>query len=58
MVIFKGMAIKTDHAKGLGLALDSGSKLGCDVPGTNPPIHLWLRRSTNSRGKKLLTTST
>ena len=38
------MAIKTDenHAKRFGLALEPGSKLGCDVPGTNPPIHLWL----------------
>ena len=37
------MAIKTDenHAKGFGLALDSGSKLGCDVPSANPTIHLW-----------------
>ena len=46
MVIFKGMLIKTNenHAKRFGLALDSGSKLGCDVPTTNPPIHLWRER--------------
>ena len=34
MVVFKGMDIKADenHAKKFGLALDSVSKLGCDVP--------------------------
>ena len=44
MVIFKGMAIKTDenHAKRFGLALNLGSKLVCDVPSTNPPIHLYI----------------
>ena len=38
------MAITTDgnHAKRLALALDSGLKLVCDVPSTNPPIHLYL----------------
>ena len=36
------MAIKTDEnqAKSFHLALDSGSKLGCDVPSTDPPIHV------------------
>ena len=46
-VLFKGMAVITDeifenHAKRFSLALDSGSKLGCDVPSAYPPIHLWL----------------
>ena len=37
------IAIQTDvdYAKKIGLVLDSGLKLGCDVPSTNPPIHLW-----------------
>ena len=38
------IAIQTDvdYAKKIGRVLDSGLKLGCDVPSTNPPIHLWL----------------
>ena len=38
------MAINTDenHATRFSLSLDSGLKLGCDVPSTNPPIHLWV----------------
>ena len=41
-MIFKRMAIQTDvdYAKQIGLVLDSGINLGCDVPSTNPPIHL------------------
>ena len=31
-----------NHAKRFGLALDSGSKMGCDVPSTHLPIHLWI----------------
>ena len=46
MVIFKGMAIRPDenNAIRIVLALDLGSKLGCDVPSTYPPIHPPIHR--------------